>query len=464
MKPTLLSSLLAATLLIACGASNDPPSAEGNGGDVGVGGNDGGGGGGGAPGSCPSPTSGPTFHGGSISSDELWTAEASPHVITSRLDVVDGATLEIAPCAIVELAQGVDLNVAFPGTPNSGTLVAEGTSEQPIVFRPHQTDRWGRIYVHEPGVARLAHVTLDSGGGSDTDGASLVAMGDGVLPTHPALFVDAVTIVGSFGTGAVLDRMARFADGSKELTISGNGNEDNPYPLRVDEHAIDSIPSGGSYMGNWHDAILVDPKAALEENSRIKNLGVPYRIGDAPNDALVVGSALVGSNLTVLTVDPGVTLAFFPGSSLRITHATGAFPATGALVAIGTPDSPITFRSAAEVPAPGDWVGIWFGGIVAPETELAYARIEHTGADCGCVLLTCSAIDQHEGAIIMTQEPPRVFLEHSVIANGSGHGVVLGYQGTNLDFATGNAFDGMGQCAVTLPSMPTCPNPKPACN
>lgn len=464
---------LLAALAVGCSSSpNGGGGGDGAGSDTGGSGaggdgagGDGAGGDGGTPTpACPTKTTGPTVHeGGAITGHEVWTAEASPHIVEGRVDITDGATLEIEPCAVVELEEGVDVNVAFPGAPANGTLLAEGTADAPIVFRGHDGARWGRVFVRAPGEARLRHVTIDSGGGTDVFGASLVAYGAGTLPTQKGLLVDAVTVVGSWGTGVVLDRMAGFAGGSRELTITGCGSEDNPYPLRIDEHAIDSVPIGGSYRSNWLDAILIDPRASLGEDAVMHEVGVPYHVGDSPVDSLVIGTGDVNAPPATLTIEPRVTLAFHPETSLRIEQATGAFPATGALVAVGTADAPIVFTSLRDEPRPGDWVGLWFGGVVSPETQLTHTRIAYTGADCGCVLVTCSELDGYEGAVITSQQPPRAFIESSVIAHGSGHGVVLGYSGAPIDFTSDNQFDDLGGCAATLPSMATCPTPRPSC-
>lgn len=441
------------------GAGAEGGGGSGSGYDGGGGSGAGSDGGGGAPPACPEPTSGPTTHAGKVTDHQVWSADDSPHVVTERLDVVQGGVLEIEPCAVVEIAEGVNVNVAFPGTPTTGSLIAEGRADEPITIRGLDGARWGRIYAYTPGQIRLAHATIRDGGGA---GATLVAVGNGQLPTHRGLFVDHVTIAGSAGPGIVLDQRFAFADGSESLTIEGAGNAPGTYPVRLDEHAVGTLPSG-SYTGNAVDAILIDPRHALAEDAVWRDRGVPYHVGDAPNDHLTIGHGPQGSPPTTLVVEPGVTLAFHPGIALRIESATGAFPATGALVAEGTASAPILFTSSATQPQAGDWIGLWFGGVVSETTRLRHTRIEHTGADCGCVLVSCHAVTDYEGAVIMTQDPGGAFVTDSVIANGTGHGIVQGYSGAGHDFAGANAFEGLGGCEVTSPSQPQCPTPKPTC-
>lgn len=257
-------------------------------------------------------------------------------------------------------------------------------------------------------------------------------------------------------------RHAAFADGSTALVVTTSGNDVHPFPLEIDEHAIDSLPRG-EYTGNLVDEILIEPHDRLEEDATMRELGVPYRIGTSAVDRLAVGSGNTNAPVTTLTIEPGTTLRFHPATAFEIDHYTGERPATGNLVAVGTPTAPITFTSAAEMPVPGDWVGLWFGGIVNPETRMQHTRIEYTGADCGCILLTCNQLDGFEGAVILSMPPSSMFITDSVFAHGAGHGVVQGYDGADMGFAASNTFEDLGGCEATLPRMPMCPDPRPSC-
>ena len=64
-----------------------------------------------------------------------------------------------------------------------------------------------------------------------------------------------------------------------------------------------------------------------------------------------VTSSLEVPRFFVLVIQPGVRLAFYPGTSLQV---------DGELVARGIPTQPIIFTSAQASPAPGDWNGIYF--------------------------------------------------------------------------------------------------------
>lgn len=446
---------------------------------------DDGGGGSGAPGgpatpggpgapaepACPSSTTGPTVHSGDLQGDEVWTAEAGPHIVERTVTVRSGRTLRIAPCAEVRVKAGQAIQVAYPITPNSGTFVAEGTATRPIRIVGEDGARWASLAVHAPGTARLAHVTLEGGGGGDfQQGATLAAYGDAEDGADPLLSVDHVTITGSLGAGAWLSRGATFTPGSEALTVTRSGSPTNPYPLEIEEHAFDTLPTG-SYTGNAKDEIFVDPAggrtsgSGLLADATVHDRGVPYHVGRSRGDSLLIGGR-TDKKLVTMTIEPGVVMKFMPGAALKVQHATNLAPSTAALRAIGTPDKPIVFTSASETPAPGDWVGLWYGGVPDATNRLDHVRIANAGGDCGCVLLTCSAITQHEGAVIFTAQPPSAFITNTTFANIAGHAVTEGFDGSLVDFKPTNTFDGVAGCQQTRPreSATTCPSPRPACD
>lgn len=419
---------------------------------------------------CPTATTGPTIHEGDVDADETWTAEASPHVVRGDVNVRDGKTLTIAPCAIVQVESNANLNVAFPLTPNQGRLIAEGTAEAPIRFEGRDGARWGHLHVRAPGSARLAYVTFENGGGGDSWGHETIGVsGDGDLPRKAVLYVDHVTVKGSRGAGIKLDSGAAFAPGSKDLVITGSGvatnNDVHPYPLEVGEGAIESIPTG-TYTGNEKDEIFLSPETVaaaggFQEDTTMHDRGVPYHVsrkGD-PID-LQVGS---GSRDAVLTIEPGVRVLFEAGANF---HVESLAEGRSAIHAVGTADKPIVFTSASATPKPGDWRGLFFNGPVAPKNALEHVRIEYTGAECSCSLVTCTAgVTEYEAAIIFSEEPATMFMKSSVIAHGSGHGVVQGYDGLGYDWKASNTFEDLAGCPVTVPRHPTtsCPDPAPAC-
>lgn len=415
--------------------------------------------------SCVAPTSGPTLHKGDIAQDEVWTAAGSPHVIDYDVTVRNGSKLTIEPCAEVLVAKAKHLHVAYPGTPNTGSLVAEGTAKRPIRIHGKDGARWASLHVVTPGTARLAHVTMEDGGGGDFENGTTLHVEGAAQGSDPLLFVDHLTINGSLGSGAWLDRGATFAAGSKELTVTGSG----AYPIELSEHTLDALPDG-KLTGNTQDEILLEPQGSVAAGSgfladaTIHARSVPYHVGRSQGSSLIIGGR-TDEKLVTVTIEPGVVMRFVKGGALKVQHFTTEKPSTAALRAIGTADKPIVLTSASPTPAPGDWLGVWFGGIPQATNAIENARIEYAGGDCGCILLTCSNITEHEGAIILTQQPASAFVKSTTFVSILGHGITEGYQGAFIDFRPTNTFDVSG-CAQTRPrpTAQACSTPLPACD
>lgn len=420
---------------------------------------------------CPAPTAGPTKHSGDVKDGEVWTADGSPHIVEYDVNVRDGAKLTIEPCAEVRIAAEKRIQVAYPLTPNTGTLIAEGTATRPIKFVGEGGARWGSVYVSAPGTARFAHATFEDGGGDRFEhGATLVALGDGAMPADPVLFVDNVTIKKSRGTGVWLRNRSTFIAGSKDLTVTDSGDEEAPYPLEISEHAIDKLPTG-KYTGNRKDEILIRTEgdggagSGLVVDSTLHERGVPYHLGDSEGDHFTIGGGSDGKVVT-LTIEPGVVMKFEPKTAFQVQHFTTEIASTAVVRAIGTAEKPIVFTSASPAPKPGDWRGLWFGGIPQAANALEHVRIEYAGHDCGCSLLTCSEnVTEYEGAVLFTMQPPSAFIKNSVFKDIAGHALTQGFTGALVNFRPTNTFEGVTGCVQTMPSHPTaCPDPRPMCD
>jgi hypothetical protein len=420
---------------------------------------------------CPAPTAGPTMHKNDVQDGEVWTAAGSPHVVDYDVTVRNGAKLTIEPCAVVELKKGQHIKVAYPGTPGSGTLIAEGTAERPIRFKAKDAEPWASIYVHAPGTARFAHVTFEGGGGGDfEDNATIDALGNGELPADPILFLDHVTIKKSVGTGIWMQRGATFMPGSRDVTITESGNEATPFPLQIEEHAIDALPTG-NYKGNKIDEILLRTAGdgiaggGLTVDATLHERGVPYRMGKSKLDNFIIGRS-DDAPVATLTIEPGVIMRFEKETAFKVQTFTTDKPSTAAVRASGTADKPIVFTSASPTPKAGDWRGLWFGGIPQATNKLEHVRIEYAGFDCSCSLNTCSNVGEHDGAVIFTNQIPSAFITNTVFKEIAGHGITEGYDGDFVNFRPTNTFEGVQGCVQTRPRTigGSCPTPRPACD
>jgi hypothetical protein len=181
-----------------------------------------------------------------VNADEIWAANASPHLVAATLRIRGGATVSIEPCAEVQMASGAGIHVG--STSEAGALSALGTVDQPIRIARRDAEPWEAILVQAPGAASLAHVTIEGGGSSAItyDGASVVLWGDSTPPLDPLLRVDQVSVRGSAGLGILVGRGGGFAPGSTGLTVTGSGAAAGAdlRPIALPPEALGTLPDG----------------------------------------------------------------------------------------------------------------------------------------------------------------------------------------------------------------------------
>lgn len=403
--------------------------------------------------SCPTPTSGPTLHANAVAPNEIWTAEAGPHILTNNVSVPPGVTLTVSPCAELRLRANVQLYV-------QGTFTARGTPLRRITIqRDNPAQPFAYLWVVHPGSADLAFVDISGGGSSD---ASLVVQA-GSPPLVRPVTVDHVKIASSAGYGVRLFGDAGFTAASRDLVVSGSGATQpaSPFPVRLGLTGVETLPVG-SYSGNASDRVQVDISANLPTDLAFHDRGVPYQLGGGGSAGVlkVVGNP----NLATLSLEAGVELQFYSlGSSFG-----GLFVgANSRLIAVGTAAAPIRLTAAGAAPPPGSWEGVTFETAVDPGTVLDHLVIDAAGAHGGDQGYGCppaAAGNATAGALKIFVQPASAFLVNSTISNSISHGVFRAWTGTPVDFLASNSFTSVVGCRQVLPHPPlpaNCPvNPE----
>lgn len=438
LRPALLVLVVAsAAVPLACGSSSTSSShdagPDGQGGAAGQGGSggqagaydggggstpDGGGGsdagtGGAGPDNCAAPTGTPIVHDTDITHDETWAAD-SVHVVQSSLSVIQGVTLKIDPCAVVEITADEYMAV-------DGELDAQGKAGQPVTFKRHDSGPWAYLAVHKGGQIKLAYSRLQGGGADSTadSGATIVADGGGGSvndPLEPVLAVDHVTVSGSAGYGVLLRNSATFAAGSTGLLVTGSGASvsQDPYPMRIPANALGTLPDG-AYTGNAEDAVDVDvtPGTGVTADTTIKDPGVPYHV-----DGFFAIYPLGSAAGPTLTIQPGVELDFEKFSDIDVSGDGTKLDATG------TAAKPILMKRAGA----DAWDGVVMD--VGGAASLSYVTLDGGGGD----------IPNFDGASLVVRGPnsapvvPRIKVDHVSVTNSVGYGVSVGrYAGFTSD-------------------------------
>lgn len=104
---------------------------------------------------------GPTVINSHITEDTTWTLENSPYLIYDN-DGNSNELLEIFKGVTVTIEPGVIVKFANPGLKAFGTIKADGTSEQPIIFTNYNDDSYGGDIFGEEDDSQFCSVNTQS--------------------------------------------------------------------------------------------------------------------------------------------------------------------------------------------------------------------------------------------------------------------------------------------------------------
>lgn len=295
--------------------------------------------------------------------ESTWAKQSCPYIVLGDLRIYNttGTKLIIAPGTRLGFGEGASLKVGGIAG-NTGTLIAEGTAQEPIEFFSYidsylRNGRWYGIHFLEgtDSSTSLKYCTVEKTAGFNT------AKMAGITVNDAAVNINNVTITDALVQGIYCNEEGRFAS-FENNTISQVGQ------------------SGISLFANWAhtvgDTNTITAEWELLVNTDYVNQDVTWK--KLPFPYSIYGRIWIGSETgNMLTIAPGATISFVQGVYMMIdSYATGG----GGLVADGTPELPITFTTGNPSPAPGQWQRIQLMSNTLPGTILDNCIFEYGGS------------------------------------------------------------------------------------
>ncbi len=308
---------------------------------------------------------GPTYHSDNITTDEIWYKADNPHIVTQDIAVWEGGSLTIKPGCIVKFDEDAGIGC---GWTTEGEIVAVGKADTTILFTSNETSPapgdWEGFGFFEGTTSstRFSYCTVEYAGA--VDGQAIYVAWGGVLR------MDHSTIRHGAGRGIYYEH-AGHVEQFHDNTITDCGS----FPLALDPEYVRHLGTGNDYTGNdeGYDAIEIY-YGGVETNSTWLDQGVPYRITENSNVWVGTMEAPI-----ILTIEAGTTIEFESNAEMTIGNVVLA-----GLIAEGTSTEPITFTSASESPAPGDWNQVWIAAdAVDAQCRLSYCVFEYGGGGGG---------------------------------------------------------------------------------
>uniref|UniRef100_A0A7V3PSJ8 Right-handed parallel beta-helix repeat-containing protein n=1 Tax=candidate division WOR-3 bacterium TaxID=2052148 RepID=A0A7V3PSJ8_UNCW3 len=287
-----------------------------------------------------------TYHQGTISTAETWTAAGNPHYVNGTLRIEALVTVE--PGVIVLLGPSARITV---GNFAPAGIQAQGSDTLPIRFTAQDTlNPWQTIEFNrytDPAHCILRNCVIEFGGTSN----ALLSINNGWLGLENCRL--------QHSRGAGISTISGGFTIFRNNIVTGC----TEVPLLIHPQSIGSIGTGNQLTGNGLDRIKIIA-GTVERSTTWPNSEIPY---------LITGSITVASDsYPVLTISPGCSLLFTDSAKLRV-----GVGKPGALFADGSYGQ-IVFTGVAH----NHWPGIEFwNNTVAERTLLKNCLIDRAGND-----------------------------------------------------------------------------------
>ncbi len=330
-----------------------------------------------------------------ISDDQVWHALNVPYLLDNH-DL--NAVLTIEAGTTLVFRQGGNFRIE-----SDGRLVAKGTSSQKITFTGENktAGSWHGIQLTFSGTANeLDHVNVEYAGGTNGNGSGAVSVfgTPGRLKIHNTLITDSL----QYG----LD-LGDFDDTVLDMSnVSFKNNAEGA--VLVDPNDVGKLDKNSDYTGNIKDVIVWNTGNIENRDQTIKNLGIPYYLGQ--------------HNIynSFVTIEAGTELSFNSGGGFRIDRDSN-------LTATGTASNPVVFTGRHKLA--GYWDGLEFF-TSGPGNILDNVIIEYAGK------VNSGNMDGLVGAFF---NDSKVDISNSILRHSETHGIWLNDPtgGTH----TGNTFE-----------------------
>ena len=395
------------------------------------------------PGVVPATISGNTVTGssgdnagiyvhGTLAADATLVSNAGMPYVFNGVTVSAGKTLTIQPGTIVKFENsGSKLTV-------NGTLIAQGTPDQRIIFTSYKDDshggdtnsdgtsttpgqqNWDGIYFMPTSTGSVMDYCVVKYAGSDNSisqkEAGIYCEGSsptishceikwnrmyGILLVNSSPVIEGNTITGHY--------YGVHLSGSSAPVITNNSFLDNDRAIYL-PGVVPATISGNTVTGSSGD-----------------NAGI-YVHGTLAADATLVSNAGMPYVFNGVTVSAGKTLTIQPGTIVKFENSGSKLTVNGTLIAQGTPDQRIIFTSykddshggdtnsdgTSTTPGQQNWDGIYFMP-TSTGSVMDYCVVKYAGSD--------NSISQKEAGIYCEGSSPTI--SHCEIKWNRMYGILL---------------------------------------
>ncbi len=269
--------------------------------------------------------------------------------------------LTIKPGTRIVMAAGARLGIT------GGTVVAEGTESEPIVFcgREAEAGYWRGLTIDDDVKADsvFKHVAILDGGGGDASAA---------LSVSAEIAIEDVLVENSASAGIAASTLKA---GGRGLSLKGNATA----AILSGPKAMTNFPLGGVIEDNGEQLVRL-AFDQIRSSVVMPNIGVPY----LQEDAMLVQE---GADFTI---EAGVEYRFDVDTGIEIGWNRGDVR----WHVNGTEDAPVVFRGQQE--GPGGWDGVIIGEKVRTDSSVSFLEVHDAGGNDRYSLATYAALRMND--------------------------------------------------------------------
>ena len=213
---------------------------------------------------------------GIIDEDTVWGCADSPIIVTCDVTVIEGVTLTIEPCVEVRFNEDMALII-------EGTLIAEGTSDEVIIFTSNDVQEpgyWGYIFFADTSAEEciLRYTTVEYGG----------SVREVIAINSSSPSIDNSRIINN-NNGGIYVAMGSPVISNCEI----KGNLENGISFSGDENSTLTVDNC-DISGNSYDGIDADDGTVVSQNCTIS--GNDRKGIDAAYGTLTIDNCTISEN------------------------------------------------------------------------------------------------------------------------------------------------------------------------
>jgi hypothetical protein len=314
------------------------------------------------------------------------TDAAIDYVLTTTIDVEAKLTIEPGVVIVAKAGSGMDFGP-------TGSIVAIGTADKPIILRSESNLRGGWLGIifsdsNNP-VNELTYVTISDGGSASFNGNATQKANIRLAGTSQIKMKNS-TINNSAGFG-ILE--TKFDDVTFNDFTANAFTNNLDFPIYISDKNAHKIGNTSTFTNNTKNyiALIQNNFEGLGEDVIWPKQAVPYLFNDI--EGLIVGYYTTSGGLTL---EAGVTLLFSAGSRMVIGDNTNK---TGFLKINGTATNPVTIGGLESVK--GYWQGIF---VYTPSVKNVwnYTNIDYGGSKGATSAVSSKANVVVDGSLSIT--------------------------------------------------------------